>query len=349
MGRGSIAAVRSGWRLHTLRGGVTHALTRVAFRHDLQRSSTQSRVASFTLWFVVGEDRSEHRSLRAANAVDYELLAQRLATRLAEAFGSTTETCQHNVVIRGRATNNQIDVLWVGTINGARQRIVIECKNYGRALDQGRIHAFVNVVRDISTDDIPTVGVVVTPVGYQRGAKAVAGAYDLLVLELREPSESDLVNRIVRLDIAIEMRMLGFEQMEFVWVERFPDTHAPPSLLELAMLTPVSGGAPIAAQELLALELGPSQAEQFELAEQRPRCEVTLPEPHVIDVYGESLGQVISVSGTARVSTLRESFTVGPGREGIAHVLVNALDGTTAWFTLDGEVRVLRGAEDEED
>lgn len=279
--------------------------------------------------------------------MDYELLAQRLASRLAEYFGGTTETCRHNVVLPGRGTNNQIDVLWVGTINGARRRIVVECKNYGRTLDQGRIHAFVNVVRDISTDDIPTVGVVVTPVGYQSGARDLAKAYDLVVLELREPIDSDLANRIVRLDVAIEIQMIGFVQMEFDWVARYPDTHAPPSLLELAMLTPVSGGPPVAAQELLALELGTSHDQQFEASRQGPRCAVTLSEPHVIDVYGEPLGQVISVAGTARASTQLESFSVGPGREGIAHVLVDALDGTTAWFTVDGEVRVLRGGEDE--
>ena len=122
--------------------------------------------------------------------------------------------------------------------------------------------------------------------------------------------------------------------------------YAAPSLLELATLTPLRGGPPIVVQQLLALELGATHVEQFEASRFSPRCSVNLSESHIIDVYGEQLGEVASVTGTARALSQLESFSVGPGREGIAHVLVDALDGATAWFTVDGKVCVLRGVED---
>lgn len=312
------------------------------------RCATRSAIRAATVALVVDDPNAHLRKSRTVRAADYERLTQALAVRLAEFLGTATETCQHNVTLEGRGTSNQIDVMWLGTLDGVRRRIVIECKNYGRALDQGRIHAFTNVVRDISIDGIPTVGVVVTPIGYQRGARELAATYDIIILELRRPLDSDLANRIVRIDVGVEIEMIGFDAVEFNWISRNPDAYAPPTLLELAMLTPLSGGPPIAVQRLLALKLGATHSEQFEASHDNPRCSVQLSEPHIVDVYGEQLGQVIAVAGTARAMCQGESFSVGPGREGIAHVLIDALDGATAWFTVDGQTRVLSGRQGQE-
>jgi hypothetical protein len=291
---------------------------------------------------VANDPEADRKKSDAVLAAEYERLAQGIAIRLAEFFGGATETCQHNMILEGRGTNNQIDVMWLGTMNGVRRRILIECKNYRRALDQGRIHAFTNVVRDVSFDGVPTVGVVVTPSGYQRGARDLAAAYDIIILELRRPLESDFADRIVRMDINMEIKSIGFDAVEFQWVSKDPDAYASPTLLELAMLTPLSGGACIAVRRLLALRLGGTPSEQFEASLRGPRCSVQLSEPHI----GEQLGQVIAVAGTARAMSQRESFSLGPGREGIAHVLIDALNGVTAWFTVDGKTRVLARREE---
>lgn len=150
---------------------------------------------------------------------DYELLARQLTARLSDALGVATEVCEHNVRLQGRGTRNQIDALWIGVINGIRQRIIIECKNYGRALDQSRVHAFRSVVEDTAADGIPTTGVFVTPIGYQAGAKSLAETYDLVLLELREPNDADLEDRIVRIDINIEVRTVSFNNVQFDWVQ----------------------------------------------------------------------------------------------------------------------------------
>ncbi len=284
---------------------------------------------------------SDPAGVPRSQGTKYELLAQRLATQLSEALGAATETCLHNIRLPGRATPNEIDVLWIGTLNGVRQRILIECKNHGRTIEQGRVHAFRSVVADIAEDGIPTTGVFVTPKGYQRGGKRIAETYDLVLLELREPTDADLAGRIVRLDINIEMRTVAFNDVHFEWVREPSDVYWPPFLADMAFIAAPDGGERIPAQLLLAGQLGQTIDEQLEAAEDAPVCTVEFGRPHDVIIDGAVVGTAQSISATPTQSTTHASTSVGPGREGIAHLVKDTLGGQMAWFTKDGAVRVI--------
>lgn len=272
----------------------------------------------------------------------YEQLAKELADRLSAAFGMATERCDHKVTLPGRATTNEIDVLWVGTIGGERHRVLIECKDYGRALEQGKVHLFRSVIDDVRADGIPTTGVYVTRAGYQRGAKDIAKTYDVVLLELRTPTDLDLANRVLRIDYEIEMRTVSFKGVEFTWDKEPTGVHWPPSLTDMALLIPPDGGPPLAVQRLLGEQRGKTVDEQFAEATASPHtCTVRLPTPHPVSIDGDVVGTATAVSGTPAPSTVRTSGSMGPGREGIVHILKNTLNGETAWFTVDGKIRVM--------
>ena len=137
----------------------------------------------------------------------YELLARDLAERLSSAAGAVTEQCRHDVRLAAGNTINQIDVYWVGLINGHRHRVLIECKHYNRRLVQEKVHSLRSVVRDsMAEDGIPTTGVLVTPVGYQRGAKNLAEVNEnIVLLALRPPTREDVAGRVLGFDYTIEL------------------------------------------------------------------------------------------------------------------------------------------------
>jgi hypothetical protein len=91
--------------------------------------------------------------------------------------------------------------------------VVFEAKQYKRPVEQGRLHALSNVVREIQDEQRPVTGVMVTTTGYQRGAKAVAGTYELLVLELCEPEEHDWHGRVRTIEITMHAQMPGITDL----------------------------------------------------------------------------------------------------------------------------------------
>jgi hypothetical protein len=201
----------------------------------------------------------------------YELLAQKLAQRLSDHFGADTEICKHNTKINGRGTNNQIDVIWVGTINGSRRRIIIECKHYADPIEQGLVHRFVSVLDDIKDPQLPTIGVFITPVGYQRGAKDLAAANDVFILEVREPSDADVEGLILKVTVGVVIQTLVFSAVEFEWVTPPVEETWPQLLAETAVLhADPANPDPVTAiplQQVLASKLGHTLEEQMAAAQ----------------------------------------------------------------------------------
>ncbi len=139
---------------------------------------------------------------------EYELLVERLVGQFSLRAGVSTERIQRDVLIKGRGTKNQIDVLW-DLIDAADQphRVVFEARSYRSRIKQGALHAFRSVVDDIQDPARPVTGVMVTTTGYQSGATGVASTYGLVVLELRSPIAADLADRVATIHVKFKTQV----------------------------------------------------------------------------------------------------------------------------------------------
>lgn len=270
-------------------------------------------------------------------AEDYERLAMNLADRLAAHLGVLTRRCEHRVLMPGKGTNNEIDVVWEGNMDGALHRIVIECKHYKRRVNQGLLHQFRSVVDDIA-DGVPTTGVFVTTKGYQKGAKDLASTYDLVVLELREPDAADVDGVVTQIDIAIILRSptildLQVEPDAVALGENFSTEPFKADLLGISLEFP-DGHTERLFDRLIAGEvspLGQSPTPLHVVTRILPRGTVLRADKTAIPVR--------AVRASVGDSDSTASAIVGPGPDGIAHILKDAISGATVWFESDGSIR----------
>lgn len=148
--------------------------------------------------------------------IEYEKLTQEIYQDLLKKEGLTTEV-KHNIKIQGKSTNHQIDIYWEYTIAGVNHKVAIECKNYNKKISKGIISSFHGVLTDIGN----TNGIIVTKVGFQKGAKEFAEFYGINLIELREPKADDWKGRIRILET--EVHAIGFNvkkwfvQLDFEW------------------------------------------------------------------------------------------------------------------------------------
>lgn len=88
----------------------------------------------------------------------YEELTEELVRRLGSASDVTTLRLERDVLLRGRATNNRIDVLWeFRRASGELVRLLFECRSYARRINQQALHSWRSVVDDVSESHIETV------------------------------------------------------------------------------------------------------------------------------------------------------------------------------------------------
>ena len=121
--------------------------------------------------------------------IEYEKFTQEVCERLALYHGLSSSV-QHNVKLKGKSgQEHQVDVLWEYEKNGVTHRVVIECKNYDRAVSIGKVRDFYGVISDIG--DVR--GGMVTKVGFQSGAKKFADYYKIFLNELRTPQEGETI------------------------------------------------------------------------------------------------------------------------------------------------------------
>lgn len=273
-------------------------------------------------------------------AAEYELLTRRLAAELSDFYGVLTRRCEVRVVLPGYGTDNEIDVVWEGVIGGVEQRILIECKHYKRRVDQGKLHTFHSVVEDIvKRDGIPTVGVFVTTTGYQSGAQSLATAYDIVVLELRPPTPEDLKGRVTQIVYELVMRteVVRDVQVEAEWLGDPPANSSVAVDPATTMVEFPDGTSTSLRETLTAGECSPLG--------QRP----TPPHPvsrhfsaqTFLRIDGERALEVRRISATVGDSDSRARHTVGPGPEGIAHVMRDAVSGSTVWFEKNGTIHAV--------
>ena len=261
---------------------------------------------------------------------EYELLVKWLAEQLARRAGVQTSRIARDCQVQGRATSNQIDVLWDFT-DAADQdyRVVFEARSYKDRIKQGALHAFRSVVDDIQDQARPVTGVMVTTTGYQQGAQKVANTYGLIILELRQPTAPDVENRVMQINIDMTPMVQPIQNANFECVEIY-DASAQRSVEAVEWMTvgPPDGdeGAVRPLKEIL------TEGELGRPGELRPMHPVRreFDPPQVLRVRDKPVALHGAV--TAEVGDLQGP----PVRVSVGGC--DSLTGARGWFARDGRI-----------
>jgi hypothetical protein len=272
------------------------------------------------------------------SSVEYEKLTQLLVDRIAQRSPVTTTRLEHNVVLPGRATPHQIDVLWEFTTgSGVPHRIIFECRRIkDRNLEQNDALAFKGVVDEVAHESIPTTGVMVHLTGYQRGAKKVAETYGVVILELRDPNEKDVAGRLMAIQVSFSARVPVVKDLHLDVSEILSDALQAP-LLNYSLEVEDAGGQRLGVMDLL--KEGEINSPKGELT---PLHRVTraFDQPVIFMADGEPVARIRSISATVGEEQGDPfDFTVG-GRERLAWMVKDTLGGARAWFTKDGKIHL---------
>ena len=139
--------------------------------------------------------------------IEYEKFTQEIYQELVNADVLKTTDVQHNVKLKGRSgQEHQIDVYWEYEIAGTKHKVAIECKNYNQAVPIGRVRDFFGALYDL----VDVKGIMVTKVGYQKGAKEYASYYGIDLKELRNPNPGEAVIGEVEMNFDISVRRCLF-------------------------------------------------------------------------------------------------------------------------------------------
>ncbi len=137
---------------------------------------------------------------------EYEKFAQEIYQGLLNEESIKAIQVQHNVKLRGKSGQlHQVDVYWEYELAGVNHKVAIECKNYNKPVSVGKVRDFYGVLSDLNNVN----GIMVTKVGYQKGAKEFATHYGINLKELRLPNkEESIIGRLeLNLNIFITRRL----------------------------------------------------------------------------------------------------------------------------------------------
>lgn len=134
------------------------------------------------------------------NNTEYELLTKSIYDALLQKEGLTIDV-KHNVLLKGKATEHQIDVYWEYKIADTLFRVAIECKNYNSKVSIGKVRDFHSVLNDIGNIQ----GIIVSKNGFQSGAKKYAELYGINLKEIRPPQDEDWKGRIKNIILKIDV------------------------------------------------------------------------------------------------------------------------------------------------
>ena len=138
---------------------------------------------------------------------EYEKFTQEIYQELVNADVIKTTKVQHNVKLKGKSgQEHQIDVYWEYEIAGTKHKVAIECKNYNKTVAIGKVRDFYGVLCDLNN----VTGIMVTKVGYQKGAKEYASEYGISLKELRTPNPGEAIIGEVEMNFDISVRRCLF-------------------------------------------------------------------------------------------------------------------------------------------
>ena len=168
---------------------------------------------------------------------------------------------------------------------------------------------------------------------YQVGARRVAETYGLSITELRPPTPEDLSGRLLEIQVTMRARMphvdnLQIEPAEPVEPDRAPEVGGSAEELEIEYSDGVRTNlvAHLLAGELASFDEPPTV---------KHRVLRTFQPPVTLVVRGQRIVTLRAVAADVRETIIEDEFSIG-GREYLAYVLLNALNGERVWFAEDG-------------
>ena len=122
--------------------------------------------------------------------IEYEKFVQAIYQELVNADAPKATKVEHNVKLKGNSgQEHQIDVYWEYEIAGVKHKVAIECKNYNKTVPVSKVRDFYGVLADLNN----VVGILVTKVGFQKGAKKFATGHGIMLKELRTPNPGETI------------------------------------------------------------------------------------------------------------------------------------------------------------
>ncbi|MEE4544089.1 hypothetical protein V2S66_19185 [Streptomyces sp. V4-01] len=277
-------------------------------------------------------------STDSMSSTDYEKVTRLLVERIAERSLVTTTRLEHDLVLPGRASPHQIDVLWEFTTeSGHAHRVVFECRRKSRSLEQNDALAFKGVVEEVSFDDVPTTGVLVHVKGFQLGARKIADTYGLIILEMRSPTDKDVKGRLMKIQISMTPRVPVVKDLHMDLSELLSGALSGPVLnYALEVQDPRDGWLRV--MDLLQHgEINPTT----EVLTPFHRVTRSFDPPVVLALSGKPAAKIRSISATVG-EELSDPFDISVGgRENLAWMVKDVLGGEIAWFTHAGQVHLI--------
>lgn len=265
-------------------------------------------------------------STSSMNSTEYEQLTKTLVQRIAERAPVITTRLEHNVVLPGRASAHQIDVLWEFTVeSGHSHRVVFECRRKSRSLEQNDALAFKGVVEEVGYGAIiPTTGAMVHVTGFQRGSRKIAETYGLIILEVRTPTDKDVEGRLMKIRISATGRVPVVKDWHVDVLELLSDALKTPVMNHAVEIEEPSGHRVSMLNLLQENEIAPINEPLTPLHRVTRRFDP----PAVLMVNGQPAARVRAISATVG-EELADPFdlTVG-GRERLAWMMKDVLAGS---------------------
>ncbi|WP_256808911.1 restriction endonuclease [Pseudomonas siliginis] len=110
---------------------------------------------------------------------DFESYVQYVYSTLLNLRGEKTQVSRRTTFQLATGDSYEVDVYYEFSKVGVRHRVAIECKDWKRPVDQGKILEFHQKIKNIGHD---VVGVVVSRSGYQAGVEKVAARHNISLL-----------------------------------------------------------------------------------------------------------------------------------------------------------------------
>lgn len=140
----------------------------------------------------------------------YEHLVQNIYKEILKVEGINNIEVQHNVILKGKTTNHQIDVYWEHEIGYSKFKTVIQAKDWNYKVPQKEMLAFVEIIKDLPTG---TKGVFISKSGFQKGTIKVAEANGIDIYELRKPNINDFENKMINIKLTQKVKIPYYQNI----------------------------------------------------------------------------------------------------------------------------------------
>lgn len=173
------------------------------------------------------------RALKSSDQMtntEYEQYVRSIVEVLLHAQGLETVEVKHDAQIHGLSRSHQIDVYWEYRLGGVSHRVIINCKRYKNTVEVTDVLTLSGVLADM-----PGVrGVIVSTIGFQKGAVDYAKTHQIGLKIIRPPQDDDWKGRAREIQLAVRIdcpELLSCDiQLDRAWAEanitRDPDSLA---------------------------------------------------------------------------------------------------------------------------